>query len=462
MRAWAFAGSIAFACGCGPAKTFTCTEDAECRDGDRLGTCEPDHYCSFPDPECPSGRRYGARASSELANECVASDATTTSTTTAVDSGEVGSSGGGETTLSSTTTPLSDTSSGATSSGEDTGGIPVDWWDTDWTRRVRITVSWDGPTDGLTGVPVLARLTADRFDASVTTDDGRDLRFVSDDGAVILAHQIDTWSADESVVWFQLPELADDTTVWLYYGNASATDVGTSAVWSDEHLAVFHMGDTIADATGVLDAAPLAGAATAGAVGDGSLFGEMQTMVVLGDEAPLRELFFAGATVSAWIRPTGWGVGGSWGRILDKMDLPSDGSGYSVMVAAPGAFRMVQGYATGESGWETAAGTLTLGEWAYVSFSYRAIDVVEPPEMYIDGVAYEMLLNNNLGPAPALGDAGVPFAIGGRAGIEPRTFEGTIDEVRIEAVQRPAQWHEVQYRSMSDSLLVWGATETVR
>lgn len=460
MRVRALAWTTALACGCAPAKTFTCSEDAECRDGDRVGTCEPNHYCSFLDPACPSGRRYGELAASELANECVPSDSTTTGV---ADSGDGGSSVGEDSTVSSTTTPVADTSSSspASSDDDDTGPIPVDWWNTDWTRRVRITVAWDGSAEGLTGVPVLAILSDDRFDASATTDDGRDLRFVSDDGSGIYPHQIDTWSANAHVVWFQLPMIADGTTLWLYYGNPSATDVGTNAVWTDEHLAVFHMGATIEDATGVLGVQPMRAAASSGAVGDGSLFGAMQTMAILGDVEPLQNLFFEGATVSAWIRPTGWGVGDSWGRILDKMDLPSDGNGYSVMVASPGAFRMVQGFATGESGWETAAGTLDLGEWAYVSFSYRALDIMTPPEMYIDGVQYEMLVNNNLGPGPALGDAGVPFAIGGRAGLEARTFEGTIDELRIESVQRPPQWHELQYRSMSDTLLEWGATETV-
>ncbi len=457
MRVGALAWPIALACGCGPAKTFTCEEDADCRDGDRIGTCEPDHYCSFPDPECPSGRRYGGLAAPELANECVPSSS---STSGGGGSSSEGSSAGGESTLSSTTMPIADTSSSVSSSSDDdTGPIPAEWWNDAWTRRVRITLSWDGPIEGLTGVPVLAVLTGDRFDADASTDDGRDLRFISADGTGIYAHQIDTWSGDLRVVWFQLPAVVGETTVWLYYGNPGATDVGTPAVWTDEHVAVFHMGASLADATGTLGVDPLDAALTSGAVGDGSLFGAMQTMAILGDVERLQNLFFEGATVSAWIRPTGWGVGDSWGRIIDKMDLPSDGNGYSVMVASPGAFRMVQGFATGESGWETTAGTLSLNEWAYVSFSYRALDIMTPPEMYIDGVLHEQLINNNLGPGPALGDAGVPFAIGGRDGIEPRTFEGTIDELRIESVERPAQWHELQYRSMSDTLLEWGATE---
>jgi hypothetical protein len=46
---------------------FTCASDEQCSGG----SCEPSGYCSFEDPDCPSGRRYGAHASSDLAKECV-------------------------------------------------------------------------------------------------------------------------------------------------------------------------------------------------------------------------------------------------------------------------------------------------------------------------------------------------------------------------------------------------------
>src|SRR5690349_24569051 len=125
VAALALAWSTAFVSGCGPAATFSCSEDEDCRDGDRIGTCEPDHYCSFPDQECPSGRRYGGLAAPELANECVASDGTTT---------DGGSSGvdtiaDAEGTMSSTTpVSTSETASSSSSSGDDTGPIPTERW----------------------------------------------------------------------------------------------------------------------------------------------------------------------------------------------------------------------------------------------------------------------------------------------------------------------------------------------
>jgi hypothetical protein len=70
MRAVAFAIAAALAAapaaGCLRSSTFTCETDPECSGG----TCEADHYCSFNDSTCPSGRRYGDQ-SGPVANECV-------------------------------------------------------------------------------------------------------------------------------------------------------------------------------------------------------------------------------------------------------------------------------------------------------------------------------------------------------------------------------------------------------
>ncbi len=52
--------------GCWRDIAFQCSASAECS----LGTCEPTHFCSFDDPSCPNGRRYGEQ-SGMYANTCV-------------------------------------------------------------------------------------------------------------------------------------------------------------------------------------------------------------------------------------------------------------------------------------------------------------------------------------------------------------------------------------------------------
>ena len=58
---------------CGAAPAFVCTDSTACEGG----ACEPTGYCSFPDDDCDSGRRYGQLAGDGLAGMCTEPEATT-------------------------------------------------------------------------------------------------------------------------------------------------------------------------------------------------------------------------------------------------------------------------------------------------------------------------------------------------------------------------------------------------
>ena len=63
--------------------TFTCMDDADC-EGLAGGACEADGYCSVPDAECPSQRRYADHSGSQ-SGECVEEDVADTGATAASD-----------------------------------------------------------------------------------------------------------------------------------------------------------------------------------------------------------------------------------------------------------------------------------------------------------------------------------------------------------------------------------------
>jgi hypothetical protein len=52
-------GFAAVAPGCVPRATFSCETDADCATSAGDGACELNGYCSFADPACPEGRRFG-------------------------------------------------------------------------------------------------------------------------------------------------------------------------------------------------------------------------------------------------------------------------------------------------------------------------------------------------------------------------------------------------------------------
>ena len=81
--------------GCVKLDSFACAQSSECQNGDLLGTCEPAGLCSFPDPMCPSGKKYGELAG-EQSGQCV---------------GDGGSSSSGASSPTSSTTSVSATGS---------------------------------------------------------------------------------------------------------------------------------------------------------------------------------------------------------------------------------------------------------------------------------------------------------------------------------------------------------------
>jgi hypothetical protein len=56
---------------CHAATLFACARPGDCIDGPIGGACELDGYCSFPDPGCETGRRYGEHAPDDIAGACV-------------------------------------------------------------------------------------------------------------------------------------------------------------------------------------------------------------------------------------------------------------------------------------------------------------------------------------------------------------------------------------------------------
>lgn len=107
------------ACG-GDGDGFECARDEECVSGNIAGLCQPNNYCSFPDPACDSGQRYAEHAPAGFAEECVPDGVA-----------DVSGSGGASSTTSadSPTTsndPPATSEDGGTSSGVDDSCVEVD------------------------------------------------------------------------------------------------------------------------------------------------------------------------------------------------------------------------------------------------------------------------------------------------------------------------------------------------
>ena len=157
--AWAAAGIVGglLAGACVDLLPYQCGEDGDCRSGAIQGWCEDAQYCSYPDEECESGRRFGDLAGS-LANICTGllEGSTTSPTTTSPSTTQM------EGSSSLTDDSMSDTGSsgpgdpvcgdGMVDAGEECDdGNPTDGDGCNSDCVAGGSVRWSGTVDGAVG-----------------------------------------------------------------------------------------------------------------------------------------------------------------------------------------------------------------------------------------------------------------------------------------------------------------------
>ena len=100
----------------------------------------------------------------------------------------------------------------------------VSWLNSSWQYRSAVTVANAGGT-ALTGYQLNVVL-GSGFDFTKTQSNGGDIRFTASDGVTLLPYWIESWNAGSSSasLWVKVPSIpAAGATVYLYYGNSSAT-----------------------------------------------------------------------------------------------------------------------------------------------------------------------------------------------------------------------------------------------
>lgn len=139
----------------------------------------------------------------------------------------VSSGSGIKTGLSFSNSNFYTSDSGVTFSSGSASFAVTDWYDINWTKKKSITID-NSSGSTLSNHPV--RLVV-QYDADMKAD-FTDLRFTDSDGATELSYVIEKVDTspdpDEAIVWVKVPSLAIGTsnTIYMYYGNASASDAG--------------------------------------------------------------------------------------------------------------------------------------------------------------------------------------------------------------------------------------------
>jgi len=117
-----------------------------------------------------------------------------------------------------------------------------------WLYRRTITIDHTVVDADLTSFPVLVRLTSSNFTFANALSTGFDVRF-SDAAGVTLDYERERHdnSGQLAEYWVRVPSVlaASDTIIYLYYGNAGASDGAATAgaVWDSNHIGVYHLGE---------------------------------------------------------------------------------------------------------------------------------------------------------------------------------------------------------------------------
>lgn len=319
------------------------------------------------------------------------------------------------------------------------------WFDPAWTRRVPLRFDNSAQDEDLEGFPVLVRLDPTRIDYGELAPEGADLRFVDADGATLLPHEIESWNeAGVSTVWVRVPRVDGGSStdhIWLYYGNPGASDAQDPAATWAGYAGVWHLGASLEDSTANQnDATSFGTSLVPGWLGDARRFDGASWV----DAGNAPSLALTGAlTLEAWIAIDDPDQSGA-PRVLSKKPVWNATEGYNLEYK-PGENNLTT---VGSGGDYARADGIDLDTgWHWVGASVSG----SSGRMYVDGI--DRTSDGTLSPLLA-GTQSLRF---GRETTE--FFLGRIDEIRISASARSADWMAAQYLSMTDSFLEFGPSE---
>ncbi len=144
--------------------------------------------------------------------------------------------------------PATTTQSFSESFSDGCGQSSEPWWNTAWTKRVKLSFHNNTLKSSLNNFPLLVKLTPDLIVYFKVLPNGQDLRFIDDDGKTVLNYEIESFNANgESFIWVNVPKMntASETDhIWLYYGNPLPDPTYSSnpeAVWDKDYMLVQHL-----------------------------------------------------------------------------------------------------------------------------------------------------------------------------------------------------------------------------
>jgi PKD repeat protein len=321
---------------------------------------------------------------------------------------------------------------------------------TGWNYRKNITTIRTKASGTNNDFPLLISLASDADLAARARSDGYDIFFTASDGTTKLPHEIDNFTKSNGalVAWVKVPTISSstNTTIFMYYGCATATDQqDKNNVWDANYHGVWHLnqgtGVTAVDSTSNANSAtPVDNpAASTGQIGSALTFASPDRLTIPA-AASLDLTTYSYWTMSAWVKPTSY-AGTKWPTIYTYGDYRAS---MGLTVQEAGSDGLIENWIN-DATLQQSTNPVTLNAWNYVTITRTATTT-------------SFYLNGN-----ADGSSGVTeVTTGGQAStignfatrVVDEAFKGTIDEVRLSASStssgaRSYDWIVTEYRNQN-------------
>lgn len=342
--------------------------------------------------------------------------------------------------------------------GSSTPATSTAWYSASWLHRKLINITGSLVSGTQTNFPVLVstvdpNLAYTGNGGHVGTSTGNDILFTAADGVTKLNHEIESYTSSTGalVAWVQVPQLTSTTSLYIYYGNAGASNQqNATSTWDPTFLGVWHLGDSASSATSIdstgngysakKQAVNNPAAISTGTIDGASSFNGSTSFASTSKPLNLNST----TTISAWVKRY---TTGAIQLYFTKTDAHAGNSDYAVGFEGPGA--NVDKFQFWDSnlnpGTLYAARTITDTNWhqlvVVTDFHWYA-------SFYVDGAFV------NTGTYDGNNSQTIhsyPTHIGDAFGNAPDLYwmNGAVDELRVASSPRSAAWILTEFNNES-------------
>jgi hypothetical protein len=248
-----------------------------------------------------------------------------------------------------------------------------------------------------------------------------------------------------STIWVQVPALTSNSLLNAYWGYTPAADAAPfyatdGSIWRDDYAAVWHLNESLVDASShQSDAVSTGSLSGEGVVSGGRLFDGIDDVMHQGPDTAWYSQHMQDMTISLWIHATAIG-GVPFGAAVDG-DITQD-FGFRL-----NTHPFVRNLFVNIDGALTTLGQFNLDEWHLLTLTIS------------NGVVFaaqDDLAPVQVGPLGGFVPTRQP-ALGNLAGGDD-PFTGRLDELRVSTKSRSAAWIRATYRTVAehDSFTTYG------